>query len=251
MSFLLRTGFCLVLFAAFVVQDNLHGQMTYTITGFANNLGDDGNLAPEVSAGESYVAEFVIDESVVDGDPQSNRGLYSSAILSSSISFSGGYVSQADFTGGDVEIFVDDFGGSGVFIITPDRVGVILIADLDTSLGTDALPTNLSDELVGSPFSFFSITEPTGLIVSFSGASDLGLGETQTSGPIRFSVSAFGEPTPTLGDVNMDDIVDFSDIPPFIDVLASGDYQAEADIDQSGAVDFADIPGLIGLLSAQ
>jgi len=167
------------------------------------------------------------------------------------LTFSGGYVSQADFTGGNVEIFIDDFGGSGVFIITPDRVGVILIADLDTSLGSDALPTNLSDELVGSPFSFFSITEPTGLIVSHSGASDLGLGETQTTGPIRFSVSTFGEPTPTLGDVNLDEVVDFSDIPSFIDVLASGDYQAEADIDQSGAVDFADILGLVGLLSAQ
>jgi len=37
-----------------------------------------------------------------------------------------------------------------------------------------------------------------------------------------------------LGDVNQDGDVNFSDISPFIDVLSSGEYQIEADVDQSG-----------------
>ena len=52
-----------------------------------------------------------------------------------------------------------------------------------------------------------------------------------------------------IGDVNLDGDVDFSDIAPFISVLASGGDQAEADIDQNGIVDFTDIAPFIGLLS--
>ncbi|MDB2686804.1 hypothetical protein N9Y42_06290 [Mariniblastus sp.] len=53
-----------------------------------------------------------------------------------------------------------------------------------------------------------------------------------------------------LGDVNSDQTVDFSDISPFIMILAAGGYQAEADIDQSGEVDFSDISPFIEILSS-
>ncbi len=53
-----------------------------------------------------------------------------------------------------------------------------------------------------------------------------------------------------LGDVNLDTVIDFSDIPAFISVLSSGEFQAEADIDGSGAVNFGDIPGFIVILTA-
>ncbi len=54
-----------------------------------------------------------------------------------------------------------------------------------------------------------------------------------------------------LGDVNLDEVVDFSDIPAFIAVLQSGLYQAEADVDQNGAVNFADIGPFINVLIDQ
>ncbi|MCL4116707.1 UNVERIFIED_CONTAM: hypothetical protein GTU68_042635 [Idotea baltica] len=54
-----------------------------------------------------------------------------------------------------------------------------------------------------------------------------------------------------VGDVNLDDNVNFSDISPFISILSAGDFQAEADIDQSGVVDFSDIAPFIALLSGQ
>ena len=57
--------------------------------------------------------------------------------------------------------------------------------------------------------------------------------------------------TVLLGDVNLDGVVDFSDIPAFIAVLQSGEFQADADIDSSGVVDFSDIPPFIAILQNQ
>lgn len=54
-----------------------------------------------------------------------------------------------------------------------------------------------------------------------------------------------------LGDINRDGMVDFSDIPPFIDVLVSGDLQEEADTDRDGSVTFSDIPPFIDILVGQ
>lgn len=53
-----------------------------------------------------------------------------------------------------------------------------------------------------------------------------------------------------LGDVNQDDVVNFGDIPPFIEVLSGGGFQAEADCNEDGAVDFSDIPVFIEILTA-
>jgi len=57
-------------------------------------------------------------------------------------------------------------------------------------------------------------------------------------------------PTVILGDVNRDGTVTFSDISPFISVLSSGSFQAEADIDQDDAVTFADISPFIAILAS-
>ena len=54
-----------------------------------------------------------------------------------------------------------------------------------------------------------------------------------------------------LGDVNLDSVVSFSDIPAFIAVLSSGTYQSEADCDGNGTVNFTDIPAFIAILSEQ
>ena len=244
MSFLLRAGCCLVVFVAFVVPANLNGQIVYTITGFANNIGEPGEFdAPEVGPGESYVAEFVVDDSVLDSDPDSDRGEYTGAILSSSITFSGGYVSQVDFAGGDIDVRMD-FGGGGFFLSAPSDLGTIIIADPGNALESDALLTDLGAELTGSPLSLYVLNEPTGLIVSFSDEEDLGLGE-PTTGPIVLTVTAGAVDNPLLGDVNLDGIVNFFDIQPFIDRLTSGEYQAEADVDTNGVVNFFDIAPFI------
>ena len=53
-----------------------------------------------------------------------------------------------------------------------------------------------------------------------------------------------------LGDVNLDGVVNFFDISPFIDALSSNVYLREADCNQDGVVDFFDISPFIGFLTA-
>ena len=56
-------------------------------------------------------------------------------------------------------------------------------------------------------------------------------------------------PDPIKGDVNMDGVVDFFDIQPFIDVLSAGEFQAEADVNCDTMVDFFDIQAFIDILA--
>ena len=51
-----------------------------------------------------------------------------------------------------------------------------------------------------------------------------------------------------LGDANQDGIVDFNDIPAFVDRLLNGPFLLEADINGDGFIDFNDIPHFVNLL---
>ena len=53
-----------------------------------------------------------------------------------------------------------------------------------------------------------------------------------------------------LGDVNLDGVVNFLDISPFISLLAVSGMQAEADTNQDGMVNFLDISPFITILSS-
>ena len=56
-------------------------------------------------------------------------------------------------------------------------------------------------------------------------------------------------PAVLLGDCNMDGVVDFLDIGPFIGFLTSDSYLEEADCNQDGFVSFLDIFPFINILS--
>ena len=58
------------------------------------------------------------------------------------------------------------------------------------------------------------------------------------------------EMTALKGEVDMNGVVEFADIPPFINLLIDMEFQAEGDCDCNGAVEFADIPVFIGILIA-
>ena len=67
----------------------------------------------------------------------------------------------------------------------------------------------------------------------------------------NFEIAVTDSSVTLLGDVNLDGFINFQDITPFIGLLSSGGFQAEADIDMNGEVNFSDIGPFIGLLSGQ
>ena len=52
-----------------------------------------------------------------------------------------------------------------------------------------------------------------------------------------------------LGDVNLDGEVNLLDVTPFINVIATGQFQAEADINQDGVVNLLDAGPFVELLT--
>ena len=65
---------------------------------------------------------------------------------------------------------------------------------------------------------------------------------------ITFGTASEPEAEVLKGDVNLNGVVSFQDIPPFIDALIEGDYQLEADCDCNEVVNFMDIPASISIL---
>ena len=71
-----------------------------------------------------------------------------------------------------------------------------------------------------------------------------------TSGFGVWSATAVtSQPSCLLGDVNRDGVVNFSDIGPFISLLALREFSCEADADINGVVDFGDIGPFIAILA--
>lgn len=64
-------------------------------------------------------------------------------------------------------------------------------------------------------------------------------------------ISVLNDSSVILGDVDMNGIVDFADIPAFIAILQNGTFKAEADVDENEVVNFADIPSFIEILINQ
>ena len=63
-----------------------------------------------------------------------------------------------------------------------------------------------------------------------------------------YSLELTAEAEVLIGDVNLDGVVNFLDIAPFIFVLQSGTFQAEADANSDGVVNFLDIAPFISFL---
>ena len=120
-------------------------------------------------------------------------------------------------------------------------------------LAISAFDSDFQDGFVNAGSAFEPGEIGTGVLNingAFGGSIEIGEAALlEETGFFRVEISP---PAPVLlGDVNLDSIVSFSDIPAFIAVLQSGEFQAEADCNQDGVVDFSDIPAFITILSNQ
>ena len=78
------------------------------------------------------------------------------------------------------------------------------------------------------------------------------VGEANNGIDISNVTITFGDVDPVLlGDVNLDGVVNFFDIAPFIGILTgtNGVFQVEADVNEDGAVTFFDIATFIAILA--
>ena len=103
-------------------------------------------------------------------------------------------------------------------------------------------PVNFDSAVVTQSGSVITVTS------SFAFNSVLEIGGGPLEIVVNGSVVASGEVPVLMGDVNSDGTVNCFDIPPFVTVLITRDFQAEADINENGAVNFLDIFPFVGLL---
>ena len=180
-------------------------------------------------------------------------GVFSEAFSGSEVNISGGFVglgfvansgSVVNFSGGMVGAGFGAFSGSQVNVFGSDFVldGIPLddrltINNAFTILDRDVTLSGLLAD--GTEFSFV-------LNSVFTNANPGGTFEPGATLTVTL-VASKG----LLGDVNLDGVVDFFDIAPFIAILADQMFQFEADIDGDQDVDFFDIAPFIEILAGQ
>lgn len=150
---------------------------------------------------------------------------------------------------GSFALPLDAEGAYGIqfYFQTPFGVGANIADHLQFSLGglddssADARSSIAEGIVWSDQNAWISVSESTTSIQLNAGAEN-----SEINSPADFTVTGAAV---LLGDVNMDETVDFLDISPFISLLSSDVFQAEADVDGSGAVDFLDISPFIAILS--
>ncbi|MDB2687498.1 hypothetical protein N9Y42_09835 [Mariniblastus sp.] len=130
-----------------------------------------------------------------------------------------------------------------------DMSGLSVVASVGDELDFDG--DGIADQILSNFTAVFglgaelALTED-GVIYAQVTLTDLVDGTVETDAIVAFSTGG----SLLLGDVNRDGIVDFSDIAPFIRILAADSFQLEADIDKNGVVDFDDIAPFIIILGS-
>ena len=156
-------------------------------------------------------------------------------------SLNDGYTFVATYSATDIVYTVSN-------IITVNEAGAEPVGNTsfafslsDAAAADSALSDALDDYvanysvIVGDSFAYFS-------------HQNSGSGTSSTFSNFEIAVTTTTSPV-LLGDVNLDGVVNFLDISPFISLLSGGGFQTEADINEDEVVNFLDISPFIGILS--
>ncbi len=115
------------------------------------------------------------------------------------------------------------------------------LADVSQNILAEGVLATISLNSANMLGSFELNTNILGATAAFDDGTPLAINSTPTTLEIG--------PAVLLGDANRNAVVDFFDIAPFISILASQGFLAEADINQDGVVNFLDINQFIGILA--
>ena len=127
------------------------------------------------------------------------------------------------------------FGAPATFgqgFIWEEGVGSMTVTEFFESKGASGWPN-------GYTFNFVSSISPNGEWFAGWGGP----------GPFASQSWVVRIPQVLIGDVNLDGSVNLLDVAPFIDLLETGDFQAEADINGDGSVDLLDVAPFVDLLA--
>ena len=216
--------------------------ITFSYTGIVDFDASNGNQDPapfKAFAGERFTLSYTFDSNTPDcNEGKNGEFVYAGAVsdlqvtvggnvytastgtirVLNDVSLSDTYRVQADVSGPLVDVFLDNISLS------------LLFRDSTSSVFSSGdLPL-----VEPNPDSF----DVTNMRLNFESFPDFG------------SIAVIDvDSGVVLGDVNLSGTVDFLDISPFIAILSSGGFQAEADFDESGTVNFLDIAPFIAILS--
>ncbi len=89
--------------------------------------------------------------------------------------------------------------------------------------------------------------DPAGIATDFAGGRVFVSNKGDNNGNVMV-FSVIGDQV-LVGDINLDGVVDLNDVRPFVTLLNSGGFQAEADINQDGSVNLMDVAPFVSLLA--
>ena len=231
----------------------------------ATQLGtaEDGSPAPtavNVKTVDLFAPEFVSDGAggftqttnvllasagaVVTTQTNSNSLGIDNPSISDDDFFAGAGIENRDFNDGegwvvefDVDVSFTELNlaslDDGTLTVTIEGIGTFTIVD-----------EMIEGDAFADPFGLDFI--PAGTNITFAYTTPVADANFRIN---SFTVTTEERPEALLGDVNLSGMVDFDDIGPFIQLLASGMFQAEADIDENEMVDFDDIAPFINILA--
>ncbi|MDB2686593.1 hypothetical protein N9Y42_05230 [Mariniblastus sp.] len=215
---------------------------TFSYTGIVDFDASNGNQDPapfQAFAGERFTLTYTFDSNTPDcNEGKNGEFVYAGAVSDLKVTVGGNVYTAST---GTIRV-LNDVSLSDTYRVQADVSGPLVDVFLDT--------ISLSLLFRDSTSSVFSsgvlpLVEPnpdafdvTDMRLNFESFPD--------SGSIAVTDVDSGV---VLGDVSLDGVVDFSDISPFINVLAADGFQVEADTNVDGFVDFSDIASFIMILS--
>jgi hypothetical protein len=208
------------------------------------NRGDPPFDAEETGAGVCYVTDNGNTATNNNTDVDGGSTILTSPILDASVGVDQeAYLSYYRW-------YSNDFGGnpmSDVFVVDISNNGGSTWVNLETVGPTGP---EVSGGWIFKSFRVADFIPPTNNLRVRFNASDLGGGSVVEAGvdAVQVFIVDCADAGVLLGDVNLDGFVNLLDVAPFVALLSSGGYQAEADINQDGLVNLLDVMLFVDLL---
>ena len=229
----------------------------YTVTGNATdgqwqrgvpNNGDRGDPSVDAEAtGAGFC--YVTDNGNTAGNDNTDVDGGSTLLTSPVLDATEGPDSQAIVS--YYRWYSNDFGGSpnaDTFVVEISNNGGATWVNVET-VGPDG--PEVSGGWIQRSFRVSDFVAPNNNIRLRFNASDFGNGSVIEAGVDRLEINLVDCATVEVlhGDVNLDGVVNLLDVQPFVDIISSNGFQAEADVNKDGVVNLLDVAEFVLLLT--